>query len=160
MYRIGIGYDIHKKSSNRKLILGGILISNKNGLVGHSDADIVIHTICDSILGALNKGDIGEHFSNKNPKYRNAKSSIFLKKIKKIMEENNFSIVNIDMTIICEKPKLTKFKSKIKKNISKILDIEQNNVSVKATTSEGLGEIGNDNAIACKTVVLLRNEEN
>ena len=112
MYRIGLGFDVHKTSENRKLFIGGIKIPSKFGLLGHSDADVLIHSICDAILGALALGDIGEHFSDKDPKNKNKKSSFFLKKIIKILKDKNFEIVNIDSTIICEKPKMLKYKRK------------------------------------------------
>lgn len=159
MFKIGIGYDIHKKLSTRPLYLGGILISKKNGLLGHSDADILIHTICDSILGALAEGDIGDHFSDSDPKNKNKRSTYFLKKILKIMQKRSYKIVNIDSTIICEKPKLSRFKNKMRMNISRIINLPIDKISVKATTSEGLGIIGKDMAMACKTIVLLKKNE-
>ena len=159
MFRIGIGYDIHKKSINRPLYLGGLKISEKNGLLGHSDADIIIHTICDSILGALSKGDIGEHFSDKDIKNKNKRSEYFLKKIMKIMKKDSFEIINLDSTLICEKPRLSRYKNKIRKNIAKILGIKVDAVSVKATSSESLGIIGEDMAMACKTIILLKKNE-
>ena len=159
MFKIGIGYDVHKKLSTRPLYLGGILISEKNGLLGHSDADILIHTICDSILGALAEGDIGDHFSDSDPKNKNKRSTYFLKKILKIMQKRSYKIVNIDSTIICEKPKLSRFKNKMRMNISRIINLPIDKISVKATTSEGLGIIGKDMAMACKTIVLLKKNE-
>ena len=159
MFKIGIGYDIHKKLSTRPLYLGGILISEKNGLLGHSDADILIHTICDSILGALAEGDIGDHFSDSDPTNKNKRSTYFLKKILKIMQKKSYKIVNIDSTIICEKPKLSRFKNKMRMNISRIINLPIDKISVKATTSEGLGIIGKDMAMACKTIVLLKKNE-
>ena len=159
MFKIGIGYDIHKKLSRRPLYLGGILISEKNGLLGHSDADILILTICDSILGALAEGDIGDHFSDSDPKNKNKRSTYFLKKILKIMQIKSYKIVNIDSTIICEKPKLSRFKNKMRMNISRIINLPIDKISVKATTSEGLGIIGKDMAMACKTIVLLKKNE-
>lgn len=128
MFKIGIGYDIHKKLSTRPLYLGGILISKKNGLLGHSDADILIHTICDSILGALAEGDIGDHFSDSDPKNKNKRSTYFLKKILKIMQKKSYKIVNIDSTIICEKPKLSRFKNKMRMNISRIINLDRKSV--------------------------------
>ena len=156
MYRIGIGYDIHKISKDEKLYIGGVKIPSKFGLLGHSDADLLIHSICDAILGALAKGDIGEIFSNKDNRNKNKRSSYFLKKILKIMEKEDYKIVNIDTTIICEKPKLSKYKAKIRKSLASILLIPLGCISVKATTSEELGHIGEKLGIACKTVLLLR----
>ncbi len=156
MYKVGLGYDIHRKEKNRKLFLGGLLISKNNGLVGHSDADVLIHSICDAILGALNEGDIGEHFSDKDPKNKNKKSSIFLKKIMKILKDNNYEVCNIDSTVICEKPNLKAYKKKIQNSLSLIMKINPNKISIKATTHEKLGEIGNDKAIASKSIVLIQ----
>ena len=155
MYRIGLGYDIHRLVKNRKLFIGGILIPSDLGLDGHSDADLLIHSICDALLGALAKGDIGEHFSNKNPEYKNKRSSFFLRKILKIMDNEGYNIVNIDSTIICERPILNKYKIQIINSLEKKLRVSKKFISVKATTSEGLGPIGNNCAIACKTVVLI-----
>ena len=156
MYRVGLGYDIHRKEKNRKLFLGGLLISKNNGLAGHSDADVLIHSICDAILGALNDGDIGEHFSDKDPKNTNKKSSIFLKKIMKILKDNNYEVCNVDSTVICEKPNLKGYKKKIQNSLSLIMKINPNKISIKATTHEKLGEIGNDKAIASKSIVLIQ----
>ena len=159
MYRIGLGFDVHKTSENRKLFIGGIKIPSKFGLLGHSDADVLIHSICDAILGALALGDIGEHFSDKDPKNKNKKSSFFLKKIIKILKDKNFEIVNIDSTIICEKPKMLKYKRKIKQSLASIMKINIDNISVKATTFEKLGPIGNNEGIACKTIALLEKKK-
>jgi len=156
MFRIGLGFDIHRTSENRKLFIGGVNIPSKFGLLGHSDADLLIHSICDAILGALGLGDIGDHFSNKDPKNKNKKSSFFLKKVLKLLKLEGYEIVNLDSTIICEKPKLSGYKSKIKNSLSGLLKISVKNISVKATTFEGLGPIGNNEGIACKTVILLR----
>ncbi|MEC9381986.1 MAG: 2-C-methyl-D-erythritol 2,4-cyclodiphosphate synthase [Thermodesulfobacteriota bacterium] len=156
MYRIGLGYDIHKLTKNRSLFIGGIRIPSALGLEGHSDADLLLHTICDSILGALAKGDIGTHFSDKDPKYKNKKSAYFLKEVLKIMELENYTIENIDSTLICEKPKLYKYKTKIRKSLEKMLKMPKENISVKATTKEGLDSVGKNLAIACKTIILLK----
>ena len=121
--------------------------------------DILIHTICDSILGALAEGDIGDHFSDSDPKNKNKRSTYFLKKILKIMQKKSYKIINIDSTIICEKPKLSRFKNKMRMNISRIINLPIDKISVKATTSEGLGIIGKDMAMACKTIVLLKKNE-
>lgn len=156
MFRIGLGFDIHRTSEKRKLFIGGVNIPSKFGLLGHSDADLLIHSICDAILGALSLGDIGDHFSNKDPKNKNKKSSFFLKRVLKLLKLEGYEIVNLDSTIICEKPKLSRYKSKIKNSLSGLLKISVKNISVKATTFEGLGPIGNNEGIACKTVILLR----
>ena len=157
MYRIGLGYDIHRLVKNRKLFIGGVLIPSSRGLDGHSDADVLIHSICDSILGALAMGDIGTHFSNKNPKYKNKQSTYFLNKVLQMMRQEGYRIVNIDSTLICEKPKLSRYRKKITTSLEKKLKIPKGCISIKATTSEGLGAIGEGMAIACKTIVLIGN---
>ena len=159
MYRIGLGFDIHKTSEERELFIGGIKIPSKFGLLGHSDADVLIHSICDAILGALALGDIGEHFSDKDPKNKNKKSSFFLKKIIKLLKDRNFRIVNIDSPIICEKPKMLKYKRKIKQSLASIMKMNIDDISVKATTFEKLGPIGNNEGIACKTIALLEKKK-
>lgn len=159
MYRIGLGFDIHKTSEERELFIGGIKIPSKFGLLGHSDADVLIHSICDAILGALALGDIGEHFSDKDPKNKNKRSSFFLKKIIKLLKDRNFRIVNIDSTIICEKPKMLKYKRKIKQSLASIMKMNIDDISVKATTFEKLGPIGNNEGIACKTIALLEKKK-
>ena len=157
MYRIGLGYDIHRLVKNRKLFIGGVLIPSIYGLDGHSDADVLIHSICDSILGALGMGDIGTHFSNKDPKYKNKKSTYFLNKVVRMMRQEGYRIVNIDSTLICEKPKLSRHRKKITTSLEKKLKIPKGCMSIKATTSEGLGAIGEGMGIACKTIVLIGN---
>ncbi len=157
MYRIGLGYDIHRLVKNRKLFIGGVLIPSIYGLDGHSDADVLIHSICDSILGALGMGDIGTHFSNKDPKYKNKKSTYFLNKVVRMMRQEGYRIVNIDSTLICEKPKLSRYRKKITTSLEKKLKIPKGCMSIKATTSEGLGAIGEGMGIACKTIVLIGN---
>lgn len=157
MYRIGLGYDIHRLVKNRKLFIGGVLIPSIYGLDGHSDADVLIHSICDSILGALGMGDIGTHFSNKDPKYKNKKSTYFINKVVRMMRQEGYRIVNIDSTLICEKPKLSRHRKKITTSLEKKLKIPKGCISIKATTSEGLGAIGEGMGIACKTIVLIGN---
>ena len=157
MYRIGLGYDIHRLVKNRKLFIGGVLIPSIYGLDGHSDADVLIHSICDSILGALGMGDIGTHFSNKDPKYKNKKSTYFINKVVRMMRQEGYRIVNIDSTLICEKPKLSRYRKKITTSLEKKLKIPKGCMSIKATTSEGLGAIGEGMGIACKTIVLIGN---
>ena len=134
-----------------------MLIPSIYGLDGHSDADVLIHSICDSILGALGMGDIGTHFSNKDPKYKNKKSTYFLNKVVRMMRQEGYRIVNIDSTLICEKPKLSRHRKKIITSLEKKLKIPKGCISIKATTSEGLGAIGEGMAIACKTIVLIGN---
>lgn len=151
--RIGFGYDIHKLEKKRKLFLGGIEIPYRFGLKGHSDADVVLHALCDAILGALSLGDIGEYFPDNVQQTKNKRSTYFLQKIKEMAD---FSIINVDTTIIAEKPVLHKYKNKIRNNIAKLLEVKKDNISVKAKTNEGLGSIGEGKAIACYAVVLVK----
>jgi len=154
-YRTGIGYDIHRLVVERKLMLGGIEIPYVKGLLGYSDADVVLHAICDAILGAMAEGDIGDHFPPDDPRYANISSEELLKEVNKIVKKNKYKIINIDTTIVAEEPKLGPFKKQMAKKISEILKIKQDSVSVKATTNEGLGPIGTAEAIAAYSVVLL-----
>ena len=154
--RIGIGYDIHKLVEGRNLILGGVKIPYELGLLGHSDADVLIHAIIDAILGALALRDIGYHFPDTDPKYKNADSIKLLKETKKLI--NGYKIVNIDSNIICQKPKLKDYIEDMRKNISKALDIELNQISIKAKTNENLDSVGSNLAITSQAVVLLQSE--
>ena len=153
--RIGIGYDIHKLVSGRKLILGGIDIPYKKGLEGHSDADVLLHAISDALLGAIAEGDIGQHFPDTDPKYKNVSSVELLKKVYALIQSKDYKINNIDTVIIAQEPKLTPFKDRLQKQIARILGLEENRVNIKATTNEGLGELGRNEAIATYAVVLI-----
>ncbi len=153
--KIGFGYDVHRFSNNRKLILGGVEIPYEKGLAGHSDADVVVHAIMDAIIGALALGDIGEHFPDNNPEFKNINSLMLLKKIYNDFLKNSFDISNIDVTIVCEKPKVKDFKESMKKNISCCLNIPEDCVNIKATTTEGLGFSGREEGIAAYSVVVI-----
>ena len=142
MIRTGIGYDTHKLVKGNNLIVGGVLIPSNYKSVGHSDGDSLIHAIIDSILGAANLGDIGEHFPSDDKTLKGSPSSYFLKEIIEKMVRNNYHIVNIDSTIILQKPMVEPHIIKIKKNLSALMDINENKVSVKATTTDGLGFVG------------------
>ena len=159
MYRVGMGYDVHKLVTGRKLILGGVEIQHDLGLLGHSDADVGLHALTDAILGAIGKGDIGEHFPPSDLKWKNKSSEIFLLYSKKLMDENGYKINNIDITLICEKPKISKYKIKFKKNISSLLNIKPQDVNVKATTTEKLGFLGREEGIACHAVITVSRHE-
>ncbi len=152
-YRIGIGYDIHRLVEGRVLFLGGLEIPYIKGLLGHSDGDVLLHAICDALLGALALGDIGDHFPDTDAKYQGIKSEILLKETAGLVKEKGFSIINIDVVIIAQEPKLIPFKKQIKNIIALILGLEPDAVSIKAKTNEGLGSIGNGEAIACYAVV-------
>jgi len=152
-YRIGIGYDIHKFTVKRKLILGGVKIPFSKGLDGHSDADVLLHSICDAMLGAAGMEDIGHQFPNTDLKYKNISSLILLKKSLEIIKSKKWKIANVDCTLILQEPKIYPFINEMKKNISKILKCK--NISVKATTPESIGDLGNKKGCASYSVVLL-----
>ena len=153
--RVGIGYDVHKFEENRKLIIGGVNIPYEKGLEGHSDADVLIHSIIDALIGAVNKGDIGTLFPDTDDKYKDINSMLLLREVKKIVTENNFKISNIDSIIIAQSPKMLPYISKMKKNIAEALDLNPEQVSVKATTTEKLGFEGRKEGISSQAVVLL-----
>ena len=153
--RTGFGYDVHAFAEDRKLILGGIEIPFEKGLLGHSDADVLIHAICDALLGALAMGDIGQHFPDTDPDYKNIDSKIFLGKVNELVLEKMFKISNIDSTVVMERPKLKNYILEIRKSIASILRININQVSVKATTSEKLGFVGNEEGVKAFATVLL-----
>lgn len=157
-YKTGIGYDIHQLIKGRKLFLGGIEVPFEMGLDGHSDADVALHAICDALLGAVAKGDIGEHFPDSDDDYKDISSLVLLEKVNEIIKKEGFDIGNIDILILAEKPKLTKYKEQMRKTIAGVLNINNENVNVKATTSEGLGSIGQKQAIAAFATVLLEQE--
>jgi 2-C-methyl-D-erythritol 2,4-cyclodiphosphate synthase len=157
--RVGIGYDIHRLTEGRKLILGGVEIPYIKGLLGYSDADVVIHAICDALLGAMSDKDIGEHFPDTDQKYHNISSVELLKSVDSLIREKHYQINNIDTVVVAQEPGLSPFKKQIKKNIAKILAINEDCVNVKAKTSNGLGEIGKKEAIACYAVVSLAKGE-
>lgn len=154
-YRIGIGYDIHRLVRGRKLFLGGVQIPYNMGLLGHSDSDVLLHAICDAILGAAAEVDIGENFPDTDPRYKDASSAELLRVISEKVRKKGFVIQNIDTVIIAEEPKFSPFKNKIKKKISAILKLDDGAVGVKAKTNEGLGDIGKKKAIAVYAVALL-----
>ena len=148
----GIGFDVHKLIKKRKLFLGGIKIPFNLGLEGHSDADPVLHALIDSLLGACRLGDIGKLFSDKNKKYKNIRSTILLKKIIELIKSKNFSINNIDVNIILQKPKIKKYTNKMIKIISEICEINKNQINIKGKTTEKLGIVGKEKAIASEVL--------
>ena len=152
MHRVGIGFDLHRLVKNRPLILGGITIPYKKGLLGHSDADAVCHAIMDALLGAMALGNIGTHFSDKDPKYKGISSIKLLEHVQKLIAKNKYKISNIDSTIICQEPKLNPFIPKMCEKIAKTLKIKAGQVSIKATTTEKLGDIGKGRAIAVQAI--------
>lgn len=153
--RIGIGYDIHKLVSGRRLILGGIEIPYEKGLEGHSDADVLLHAVSDALLGAISEADIGQHFPDTDPQYKGVSSVELLKKVYALVQSKDYRINNIDTVIIAQGPKLTPFKERIQKQIAHVLNIEEDKVNIKAKTNEGLGDLGKNKAIATYAVVLI-----
>lgn len=145
---VGIGYDIHKIVENRELYLGGVKIDFDKGLAGHSDGDVLIHAICDALLGAANLGDIGLHFPPDDNRYKGISSNEILKSVSKFLENSALTAKNIDAVVITEKPKILPYKDKMKKNIANILKISESAISIKGKTNEGLGVIGEGKAIA------------
>lgn len=153
--RIGTGYDVHELVEGRRLVLGGIEIPFEKGLLGHSDADVLIHAIMDSILGALALGDIGLLFPDTDMKYKDIDSKILLKKVIEVMKENNFQIGNVDVVVMAQRPKLRPYIDEMRSVISEILLTDVKNVSIKATTTEKLGFVGREEGIAAQAVVIL-----
>lgn len=157
--RIGIGYDVHKLVDDRKLFIGGIEIPYEKGLLGHSDADVLIHAIMDSILGALALRDIGYHFPDTDNEYKDIDSKILLNRVYEIMKGKNYKIGNIDSVIACQKPKLAPYIDDMKKVIAEILNTDVENISIKATTTEKLGFIGRGEGISSEAVCLLERDD-
>lgn len=153
--RIGTGYDVHRLVEDRDLIIGGVKIPYEKGLLGHSDADVLLHAIMDALLGAAALGDIGKHFPDSDEKYKGASSIMLMEQVRKILEDNNYIIENVDSTIIAQKPKLASYIEEMRNNIAKALEIDVSRVSVKATTEEGLGFTGDGQGIAVQASALI-----
>ncbi|MPM58871.1 2-C-methyl-D-erythritol 2,4-cyclodiphosphate synthase [bioreactor metagenome] len=153
--RQGIGYDLHRTIAGRPLIIGAVNIPSDFGLDGHSDADVLLHALCDALLGALALGDIGSHFPDNDQAYKGIDSMILLKKTMELVSAKGYKVLNIDAVIIAERPKLTPFKAKMAENIAAALMTDRNHVSVKAKTNEGVDAVGRGEAIAAQVVVLL-----
>ncbi|MEG1527932.1 MAG: 2-C-methyl-D-erythritol 2,4-cyclodiphosphate synthase [Clostridia bacterium] len=151
---IGYGYDIHRLGQNRKLILGGITIPYSLGLIGHSDADVALHAVIDSLLSAASLKDIGQYFPNTDDKYKDISSSILLAKTLEIFTQNGYGLLSLALAIVCEKPKLASYVDQIKQNIARLTNLELNQIGVSVTTAEGIGEIGENQAIACRATCL------
>ncbi len=154
-FRVGVGYDIHQLKNNNKLILGGVLIPHYKGTVAHSDGDVVIHAICDALLGAAGLGDIGHFFPDDDDRFKDIDSTVLLKKVFKMIQQNSFFVVNIDVSIVLEVPKLKNYLLEMKSQISKCVNISVNDVNIKATTSEKLGFIGREEGVACYATTLI-----
>ncbi len=153
--RIGLGYDIHKLVENRKLILGGVEIPYEFGLLGHSDADVLLHSIIDAILGSVALRDIGFHFPDTDEKYKNANSLELLNETNKLLLNEGYKIVNIDSNIICQKPKLSAYIDEMRKNIAGVLNLELNQISIKAKTNEKMDSMGQGCSISTNAIVLV-----
>ena len=158
-FRIGQGYDVHRLAEGESLWLGGIQIDHNKGTVAHSDGDVLIHAICDALLGALKLGDIGTHFPDSADQFKNIDSKLLLQKVNSLILEKGFQIVNIDSTISAQKPKLNPFISDMEKKMAEVLNINADLVSVKATTTEKLGFEGREEGISASAVVLLKRIE-
>lgn len=153
--KIGFGYDSHRFTKNRPLILAGVNIPSEKGLAGHSDADVLVHAICDAILGAMGAADIGYHFPDTDPIYKNMSSLILLEKVCALLRVQSYVISNIDTTIILESPKIRPFVQEMEHNMAQVLHLEQENINIKAKTNEGMGFIGKNEGIAAFAVVIL-----
>jgi 2-C-methyl-D-erythritol 2,4-cyclodiphosphate synthase len=149
---VGIGYDVHAFGKGRKFILGGVTIPHSVGLVGHSDADVLIHAVCDALLGAAALGDIGKHFPNTNPKYKNISSLFLLQRVGELLATHRFRVTNVDATVLLEEPKILKHAPSMARNIARCLDITVTQVSIKATTNEGLGFVGRGEGCAALAI--------
>jgi 2-C-methyl-D-erythritol 2,4-cyclodiphosphate synthase len=153
--RVGFGYDVHRLVEGRKLILGGVEIPYQFGLLGHSDADVLVHAMMDALLGALALGDIGKHFPDTNPKYKDISSLLLLKEVKNLLQEKGYQINNIDALVVAERPKLAPFIEMMRKNIGEVLDLDLDRINIKATTTEGLGFTGTGEGMAAHVVATI-----
>ncbi|MCP4623315.1 MAG: 2-C-methyl-D-erythritol 2,4-cyclodiphosphate synthase [bacterium] len=153
---VGIGYDVHKLVAGRKLVLGGVDIPFEKGLLGHSDADVLVHAVCDALLGAAAMGDIGLHFPDTDPQFKNIASLKLLAGTKALINGKGFTIGNIDATIFAEAPKLGPYRQKIKENLASTVEVDPGCINIKATTTEGLGYIGRGEGIGAMSVALLK----
>ncbi|MBS4179697.1 2-C-methyl-D-erythritol 2,4-cyclodiphosphate synthase [Lederbergia citrea] len=156
MFRIGQGFDVHEFAENRPLIIGGIKIPYERGLIGHSDADVLLHTVADACLGAIGEGDIGRHFPDTDQEFKDADSAELLIHVWKLVKEKGYTLVNIDCTIMAQKPKMAPHIEKISARIAELLEARTDQVNVKATTTEKLGFVGREEGIASQAVVLLQ----
>jgi 2-C-methyl-D-erythritol 2,4-cyclodiphosphate synthase len=153
--RVGQGYDVHKWVEGRPCILGGVEIPSDSGPLGHSDADVVCHALCEALLGAANLRNIGYHFSDKDPKWKGVASTVILEKVMEMVREKGFELSNADVTIILDQPKLNPFIPAMKENLARVMGVDVEDISIKATTSEGLGFVGRGEGIAALGVALI-----
>ena len=155
MIRIGQGYDVHQLVEGRPLVLGGVTIQHNKGLAGHSDADVLVHSLCDALLGAAGKGDIGQHFPDTDSSYKNIDSRILLRKVMSLLQEDDWQLVNADLTIIAQAPKLAPHIPQMRSLLSNDMNIDETQLNIKATTTEELGYCGREEGIAALAIVLL-----
>lgn len=153
--RIGQGFDVHQLAEDRKLIIGGVTIPFEKGLLGHSDADVLLHAICDALLGAAALGDIGKHFSDADPRFKNIDSRVLLREVNRLLDENGSKVINIDATIIAQAPKMAPYIPDMTANIAQDLNTSAENINIKAKTAERLGFIGRKEGIAAEAVCLI-----
>ena len=154
--RIGFGFDVHRLAEGRTFWLGGIVIPHGKGAEGHSDADVIIHAICDALLGAANLGDLGIHFPDTSQEFKDIDSKKLLSKVSGLLSKNNYSIGNIDVTVCLEKPKIAPYIPQMIKILSEVMGIDTNDLSIKATTNEKMGYVGREEGIACYAVALIK----
>ncbi|NQU04111.1 MAG: 2-C-methyl-D-erythritol 2,4-cyclodiphosphate synthase [Syntrophaceae bacterium] len=157
--RIGFGYDSHRLVKGRKLIVGGVEIPYDRGLLGHSDADVLLHAICDAVLGAAGEGDLGRHFPDTDPAYKDIPSRELLIRVNRIATKKGFRINNVDTTVVLEKPKLKEYLNKMVINVADMLEVDRDRINIKATTNEGMGFIGRGEGVAAFAVVLIEETE-
>jgi len=154
--KIGIGYDAHRLVPGRALILGGVAIEYVKGLFGHSDADVLVHAVCDAVLGALGKGDIGRHFPDTNPEFKDIASLKLLERVQNMVQQSGYVCINIDAVIVCQSPRLAPYIDVMRTNIASCLHLSPDDVNIKATTTEGMGFEGRSEGISAQAVALLR----
>ncbi len=153
--KIGFGFDVHQLTKGKDFLLGGIKIDHDKGGVGHSDADVMIHAICDALLGAANLGDIGKHFPDTSAEFKNIDSKILLKRVTELLAQNNFSIGNVDVTLCLEKPKIAPYIPEMQSTLAGVMNISTEDISIKATTTEKLGYVGREEGVSCYAVALI-----
>ncbi len=155
MIRVGIGYDVHSFALNRPLVLGGMEIPHSRGLAGHSDADVLVHAVCDALLGALGAGDLGVHFPDSDPAYKGASSLFLLGQVVHLVQKEGYAIQNVDTVIVADEPKLGPYKAEMRSNLAKILSLPEAGVNIKATSQEGLGFVGRREGISAQAICSL-----
>lgn len=153
--RIGFGFDVHQLAAGKEFWIGGIKLEHPQGATGHSDADVLIHAICDALLGAANLRDIGYHFSDKDPQYKGIDSKKLLKRVAELIRENGYEIGNIDSTLVLEEPKINPHVEQMKKTLAEVISISEDNISIKATTNEKMGFIGREEGVVAQAVALI-----